>query len=178
MALAKAPVAELTLAEAIEEGWRLASAGAPVAEVARELVARGLDRDAAIATSEKGLAAFIHNYRFGEMSRALTDDNGESDKHFGQRPLSPNHGRNFAAELWRERLNANYEGADGRRKALFGFTVADCTYLRDVLLARAHGLSKKGEALATAAQLLATAGKETIADLSVRDQKRIAEMLS
>lgn len=170
---------ELTLDDAIAEGWRLAQEGMEVITAARVIVASGIDRDAAIACSEKGLAAYIHDYRQLDMARSLAEESGGSEYGSGQRrPLSPNHGRNFAAELWQRRLSANYEAADGTRKALLGFNLADSAYLLDLANSRAAGWTKLAEAMAVAVQLLSKKDGATIADLPAKDQKRISEMLS
>lgn len=178
MALPQLATRELTLDEAVDRGYAAMLEGEDVASVARAIVASGIDRDAAIVCAEKGLAAFIHARRSLEMDRALAEHVPESESRTGQRPRLPiNHGRNFAKELWRVRLDTNYETADGTRKPLWGFSLADSTYLRDLARARAAGFNKVAEAMEAAVAALSKHGG-TIDGLPVKVQQQIAKALA
>lgn len=170
----------LSLDEAIEQGINAAHDGYGVAETAAKLWESGLDPDAADACGVIGLRTLIHSqlaaarHPVREEDDEAVEELDERDQDSG-RPVANIH---YAREHWQRLLAANYEAADGSRKALLAFTDADAAHLRTIANNRADGYLRLRDAMDAAMGLLKRHRKPTIADLPEKAQRQIAEALA
>jgi len=165
----------LTLADVEDEGLRRALAGESVASIAGDFASRVLHPDAVASLVQHGIVARIHD-RLGDGRHPVeaVETLGESDSLGGRlHPL-----RHFARDHWQRVLAANYEGADGVRRALIDFSPADVQHVRTWAEARAAGLRRLGAAMTCAGDLLVRHDKGRIGDLPEPAQREIAEALT
>ena len=171
-------IAELrqSFAEIIDEGVRRAIAGEPVRELQAELWARGLDTEAIDIVGPIGLGVLIHSRLAIQRHPGMeaVDDGIETVEAPGR--LHPLY--HPARDYWRSVLQANYEGADGVRRALVAFSLADVDHLRVIASARAAGYTALRTAMELAAEMLARYHKSRIGELPEKAQREIAEKLS
>lgn len=170
----------LSLEQAIEQGVNAANDGHPVAETAALLWQEGLDSEAADACGVIGLRTLIHSQLAAARRPVREEDDGTTvppteNGSSGGRPVV---NINYAREHWQRVLDANYEGADGTRKALIAFTDADALHLRSIANNRADGYMRLRDAMDATAALLKKHRKATVGDLPEKAQRQIAEVLS
>lgn len=88
-------------------------------------------------------------------------------------PGTPHHLR-YQAAL--EHLN--YEGADGIRRSLIEFTLADCTALAARMGSLSRGAALRAQAMKVACAYLRSDGKDRVGDLSAEHRDNIAQYLT
>jgi hypothetical protein len=171
----------LSLDEAVNEVVEAALAGRAVADSAAE-VAHLLDhRDSADAI-RTGIAEMAHR-RLARQRRGASEEDGaanlnEVDTARGPVAVPPAAAKPHAAkEVW-SALTANYEGADGTRKALRDFTLEDALHLRSQSNARADGFVRVRDAMDRAIGALRKHKVNTIGDLPAAATRLVAEGLS
>lgn len=168
---------QLTLADIRNAVVSRALAGETVAALANEVADWSLDDDVTALMIRRGLIATFHDWL--GLDRQPTADEaadrlGASEEGGGRlHPL-----RHYAKEHWQRVLAANYEGADGIRRAIRDFSLDDVRHVRDWASARAAGLLRLQSAMELADVLLARHSKERIAALPVKAQREIAEKLA
>jgi hypothetical protein len=169
----------LTLEDAVQQGLNAALDGYGVAETAVKLWEAGLDDEAADACAVVGLRAMIHD-RLRALRQPVEEDDGVAERlsASGSATGRPVVNINYAKEHWQRVLAANYEAADGSRKALRAFTSEDVLHLRTLAGARADGYLRLRDAMDAAAALLKRHKKSTVSDLPEKAQRAIAEALS
>ena len=170
----------LTLEGAIQQGIAAAEEGHGVAETAALLWAEGLDPEAADACGVIGLRTLIHQHLAAMRRPGLEEDDGAADQSpedqsIAGRPVVNIH---YAREHWQKVLAANYEAADGSRKALYAFTTEDAAHLRLIANNRADGYLRLRDAMDAALVLLQKHRKPTIGALPEKAQRSLAEALS
>jgi hypothetical protein len=181
MAAMRAPHQRLlSLDEAVERVFQAALSGRSVAEVSAELVHEIDDRDINDALVV-GLSELTHR-RLARQRRGHTAEDGGVDRHpvsdQASDPAAPPLAAkpHAAREFWAA-LQANYEAADGSRKALNDFTIDDALHLRSRSNARADGLIRVRDAMDRAISALQAHKVATIGELPAAAKRRIAEGL-
>lgn len=170
------PVLNMTVDQAVTGICDEAMRGEAVALVATEYASHVVG-DGITDLIAKGLAMLAHQ-RLAMMRRPSEEDAelaSESDLAVGVSPRKANPSR--TATLWRSLLAANYEAADGTRKALIAFSLADSTHLRNIAASRADGYARLRDAMEIAVAALAKSKVDVIGDLPAKVQQQIAEEL-
>jgi len=166
----------LTLSDAVDAVVARALDGEMVAHAAAGLVDR-LDYDDMRTAAVRGLAALVHD-RLAVLRVPREEDADPGSVRERRDGTPPVRSRHYAAELWRRRLEANYEAADGTRKPLSAFTPPDVAHLFTLADTRADGYRRLADAMALAGRLLAEHKRAAIRLLPVAAQREIAEALT
>lgn len=174
----------VTAEDAVADGMALALRGVPFRDAAAEIWARGLTPDAVQAFAVRGIAAVLNDrMAYARESWAEDEDRTASDVRHAPQPTARGRlsvvGRHYARDHWERVLTAkNWEGADGRRKALLDFTLADAAFRLGDLRARITGYERVAAAMALAVDLLTTHKADTVAALPVKAKVAIAEAVA
>ena len=127
----------------------------PVRQIVADVYGQAvLDPDLRRLLAIQGLRALVE-VRLAEMNRS--SDSLRS--RFAQRGL---HGKAMEADIL---ARVHLEGKDGHPKPLALFTLADCERWGMIARAQVNGWRKRGDAMASAAELLARHKADTIGDL-------------
>ena len=180
MALRQPQPRPLSLDEAVEVVYQEALSGRSVAEAAAEYSHQVDDRDIgealAIAVAELAHRRLARQRRHPEIGPDGAEIALETDVADGPAPTKAK--PHAAAEFWRSALAANYEAADGTRKALVDFNLDDVLHLRNISGKRADGLIRLRDAMDAAVAALRRHGAASIGALPAKAQKVIAEGLA
>jgi len=179
MALAFKPTAQAgTLDDLIAETLRIIrEEGEPIRDaVPRVLEAWYPDDEATHELIRVGLVSVVN-------ARINSGWTGEADEAEAGRVTDNGCGRTGSARPSRIDLAAraiaamrrNYEGADGRRKPLADFTLADCVFLSTASEARAHGLTMLAKAMKVAAAYLRDGTFTTIGSLPEDKRQKVGQ---
>lgn len=180
MALRQPFTRPLSLDETVEAVYQDALSGRSVAEAAREYAHQLDDRDIA-EVIVVGIADMAHRRLARQRKHPETEQGGaavddETDAPIGSAPTKSK--PHAAADFWRTALGANYEGADGTRKALVDFNLDDALHLRNLTNKRADGLIRIRDAMDEAVAALRKHGSARIGALPAKAQQTIAEGLA
>ncbi len=170
----------LSLDEAVQLVYRDALAGRSVAEAAGEYAHQVDDRDINDALII-GVAELAHRRLARQRRGGAVEDGAETsseiDSSIGSASPPAKAKPHAAAEFWRAVLQANYEAADGSRKALLNFNTDDALHLRNVAGKRADGYVRLRDSMDRAISALHHHKADSIGKLPVKEQKAIAEGL-
>jgi hypothetical protein len=171
----------LSLDEAVEAVYQAALSGRGVAETASELAHEIDDRDVNDAVVV-GLAELAHRRLTRQRHARTAEDGGADELHEIEDAAGPatppTKAKPHYALDYRKALTANYEAADGSRKALLDFNLDDALNLRKLSGSRADGLIRVRDAMDLAVTALRKHKAERISALSAAEQRSIAQGLS
>lgn len=165
----------LSLEEAVDAIVQAALAGSAVSDAAREYAHQVDDRDIYEVVAD-GLAARAHS-KLAAQRRAVPEEAEralESEVAVGSPARKA---RPAAAKLYWA-LRANYEAADGTRKALLKFTLDDALNLRLVAAGKADGWVRVRDAMDRATSALRQHGAATIDALPAAEKQAINRRLA
>jgi hypothetical protein len=173
-AAAPAPPLRVTLSDAITHGVSLAVAGFSVPEAATEVASMNLEREAVDTFIFDGIASRIHaalGTRNGKAKAAPRSGGGRSRS--GKTSVVA---RPHAARAWYLTLLAgtNYATADGSRRSLLDFSLADVNALLIATSAKRDGYAKLEAALLIARDALTVSGAKSVAKLPATEVERVA----
>lgn len=181
MAALKQP-SGLPAEDAVALGVRLMYEGEPPREAALHVMEQGVDEEAYEVFAMRGLAAILGDE--AAATRHIPDGTADHVTESETSPSRPRSGRlHFrptGAEKrarWLLRLEALYEGADGRMRSLVDFSLADWERLGSLYRARAEGLVAVADASDRATSILRKRKATSLAECPEADQRSVAEAL-
>lgn len=161
----------LDLDDVIAEGVRRCDSGESVAQVASSLAQRSLQPDTAQHLLGLGIERVLHHALEAQRNQLGRPDEVSNESDWQSvRPPAALHPH--AAKMLRM-----YATADGVRRALDSFTLADWRALRTQAAGQAEGWGKLAAAADIAITALERTGKATTADLSKAARQAIVEAL-
>jgi len=177
-ALAYARLPRVTLDDLVAEVLRLIhEEGEPIRlAVPRVLDVLIPDDDAALFLIRAGLISVVGDRINGTGDadeKAEVDD--ETEVLHGRRTGIARPSRITLASRAIAAMRRNYEGADGRRRALADFTLADCIHLQTSAEAQAHGLTMLVKAMKVAAAYLRDGTFVTVGSLPEDARQKIGQ---